>query len=534
MKKFFITAALAAATLFVTGTANSVEFDSRIWLDTNGEHSIDGTLDPERSFAPDADAVYIVDSKGRTYSCALDQLSPNALEYLTLAKSAYNDDPGVKDYFEWILDRARNPGARRVVNVDGIEYAFRWIPPGNATIPESVFDPNLPRSVAAAQLESTRPRGAQMRVNNGFWMLETEVTLEMFNQFVTETGYKPGGAETLSMPDPEDSGASSVKSSDPYAAYDAAQAGKTAPRDTKTAEFSARIGYAATPPQQRGLKRGDEYTWKNPGFPQTKKHPVTLVTRNDAMSFCSWLSSKMVATKKRVSLPTTAQWYLASQPESGSLDFRSIFQLWAFGSSETWERGNLPDANYPVICPAHAYLMDRIHFVYRDSFRFTVPVGSFKPNRNGLYDMVGNVGEITIDDPNVVESLGGSWFHLPGFNPICWISSGAFGWDSPIERAINDYHESRIAPIFSEPVPQDPYGDGYGGYGDSYGSGYGDSYGSSYGDLSTMGAGSLQGNLGAQLQGNPFRNTTKAQPFIHVTILDVEATCFTGFRVVVQ
>ena len=342
----------------------------------------------------------------------------------------------------------------------------------------------------------------------------------MFNQFVTETKYKPG---------PTADGRPAVlnlqprrESDSPYEEYDAAvekATAKPAPRQPESSEKSRMIGYSATPQKTAGLKRGDEYTWKNPGFTQTKKHPVTLVTAADATAFCLWLSKKLV---KPVKLPTTEQWYLAAQPELLSVAYSSLFELWSFGGSESWERGNLPDANYPVICPSHVYLMDSIHFVYRDSYRFTVPVGSFKPNRNGLFDMVGNVGEIVADDPNVVESLGGSWFHLPGFNPICWIPVSALGYES-IDRAIRDYQASRTAPAFTEPVAQDPYYDTYSSDPNSY-------------DSSLVGGSvSLQGGQnGGRLQGNPFAQDNKAKPFIHVDILDVDATCYTGFRVIIQ
>ena len=136
--------------------------------------------------------------------------------------------------------------------------------------------------------------------------------------------------------------------------------------------------------------------------------------------------------------------------------------------------------------------------------------------------LVGNVGEIVADDPNVVESLGGSWFHLPGFNPICWIPVSALGYES-IDRAIRDYQASRTEPAFTEPVAQDPYYDTYSSDPNSY-------------DSSLVGGSvSLQGGQnGGRLQGNPFAQDNKAKPFIHVDILDVDATCYTGFRVIIQ
>lgn len=509
------------ATIVSFATPNAKAYDPRIWVDATGEFSVVGAFDPERSFANGSDSVVIVDKRGRSYQCSVGNLSETDNQYLAIAKKVMAGDVAAEEELDWILDSAREQGVRRVIEIDGVEYAFRWVPPGKYSEPTDVLDPNLPRSVAANYSSAKAKKAAPKKfVKTGFWMLETEVTLEMFNQFVTETKYKPG---------PTADGRPAVlnlqprrESDSPYEEYDAAvekATAKPAPRQTESSEKSRMIGYSATPQKTAGLKRGDEFTWKNPGFTQTKKHPVTLVTAADATAFCMWLSKKLV---KPVKLPTTEQWYLAAQPELLSVAYSSLFELWSFGGSESWERGNLPDANYPVICPSHVYLMDRIHFVYRDSYRFTVPVGSFKPNRNGLFDMVGNVGEIVADDPNVVESLGGSWFHLPGFNPICWIPVSALGYES-IDRAIRDYQASRTEPAFTEPVAQDPYYDTYSSDPNSY-------------DSSLVGGSvSLQGGQnGGRLQGNPFAQDNKAKPFIHVDILDVDATCYTGFRVIIQ
>ena len=516
MNARFFTLALAA-TLCVASASNADAFDSRLWSDETGEFSVVGALDPERSFSDGFNSVVIVDRRGRAYRCAIDKLSETDREYVELARKAAGGDSALEEALDWSSDPARSAGVRRVVDIDGVEYAFRWIPPGKYSEPTDVFDPNLPRSVAANHAESKAKKAAPKKVvRNGFWMLETEVTLEMYNQFVTETKYKPGGVDRPAVMTLQPKG----DADSPYDDYDAANEkanAKPKPKPKDFKEKSRMIGYSGTPQKTAGLKRGDEYAWKNPGFPQTKKHPVTLVSEVDATAFCIWLANK---TGKGVKLPTTAPWYLAAQPERISVAYSSLFELWTFGGSESWERGNLPDANFPVICPTHVYLMDRINFVYRDSYRFTVPVGSFKPNVNGLYDMVGNVGEIVADDPNVVESLGGSWFHLPGFNPICWVPVSALGYD-PIDRAIRDYQSSRLAPTFADPVVQDPYDDMNGGY--------------MYDESFYGGSVDLQGGRGgARVQGNPFAQDNKAKPFVHVDLLDVDATCFTGFRVIIE
>ena len=51
------------------------------------------------------------------------------------------------------------------------------------------------------------------------------------------------------------------------------------------------------------LRDGD--SWRNPGFPQTDRHPVTCVSWDDAQAYVSWLSR---TTDMRYRLPTEAEW----------------------------------------------------------------------------------------------------------------------------------------------------------------------------------------------------------------------------------
>ena len=89
-------------------------------------------------------------------------------------------------------------------------------------------------------------------------------------------------------------------------------------------------------------------------FPQTDRHPVTLVTWEDAQAYLSWLSRR---TGSRYRLPTEAEWARA-----------------ALGS----QPGCYED---------------------RTGRRGTCPVGSYGSNPTGLSDMLGNVVEWTSDHP---------------------------------------------------------------------------------------------------------------------------------------
>lgn len=93
--------------------------------------------------------------------------------------------------------------------------------------------------------------------------------------------------------------------------------------------------------------------------------PVINVTWEEAKAYVDWLSRK---TGKAYRLPSEAEWEYAARAGSET--------AYSFGDSskQLCEYANGED----VRC---------------DGFKFTAPVGSFKPNAYGLFDMHGNVGE---------------------------------------------------------------------------------------------------------------------------------------------
>ena len=53
----------------------------------------------------------------------------------------------------------------------------------------------------------------------------------------------------------------------------------------------------------------EDYSWRDPNFPQTDRHPVTCVTLDDAQAYLSWLTSTSGVAYR---LPTQAEWLLAA------------------------------------------------------------------------------------------------------------------------------------------------------------------------------------------------------------------------------
>jgi formylglycine-generating enzyme required for sulfatase activity len=168
-----------------------------------------------------------------------------------------------------------------------------------------------------------------------------------------------------------------------------------------------------------------KYTWKTSGFAQTADHPVVNVSWNDAQAFCKWLSAKEGVTYR---LPTEAEWEYACRAGTTSLyhngdDPEGLVSV-----------GNVLDAS------AKAQLTEYPDLPYlsaNDGYAFTAPVGRFRANPWGLYDLHGNVFEWCQDwygsytsgdtaDPAGPDSgshrvgRGGSW------NDVAWYCRSAY------------------------------------------------------------------------------------------------------------
>jgi hypothetical protein len=123
-------------------------------------------------------------------------------------------------------------------------------------------------------------------------------------------------------------------------------------------------------------------SWREPGFAQDDAHPAICVSWVDANAYAQWLGTR---THARYRLPTHAEWVHATH--------------WNSGRVAACAQGHMAAA-----C--------------RDGFAYTAPVGKFKPNQLGIYDLVGNVSEWTLDcksgsrdDRNCQDRMfsGNSW-----------------------------------------------------------------------------------------------------------------------------
>jgi formylglycine-generating enzyme required for sulfatase activity len=125
-------------------------------------------------------------------------------------------------------------------------------------------------------------------------------------------------------------------------------------------------------------------TFQDPGFSQTNNSPAVCLNLGDAQAYASWLSKK---TGKRYRLPSEAEWEYAAR--AGSKTSR----YWGDGTDNQCTYANGADQSYHKKYPRDPGFNPSCD----DGYAFTSPVGSFKPNQFGLYDMLGDAWQFTQD-----------------------------------------------------------------------------------------------------------------------------------------
>jgi formylglycine-generating enzyme required for sulfatase activity len=115
------------------------------------------------------------------------------------------------------------------------------------------------------------------------------------------------------------------------------------------------------------------------------RRPVIHVNYDQAVGYAEWLSDK---TGKKYRLLSEAEWEYAARGGSDKAQF------WGSSPDRACQFANAYDvqgkARYDF---AKKHNMDWPNFSCDDGYPDTAPVGSFKPNAFGLYDMLGNVWE---------------------------------------------------------------------------------------------------------------------------------------------
>jgi len=168
------------------------------------------------------------------------------------------------------------------------------------------------------------------------------------------------------------------------------------------------------------------YGWDNPafsGYRQSDRDPVVCVNWNDAQAYISWLFQQ---TGKQYRLLTEAEWEYAARAGTTSA------YPWGSSSDAGCGDANGADQSAKRRYPGWPTLS------CDDGQVFTAAVGSYRANRFGLYDMIGNVWEWTEDcyqsysgAPSDGSAVGGSceWRVLRG---------GSWGSNQALRSAFRD------------------------------------------------------------------------------------------------
>jgi formylglycine-generating enzyme required for sulfatase activity len=132
--------------------------------------------------------------------------------------------------------------------------------------------------------------------------------------------------------------------------------------------------------------------WRDPGFDRTtNRDPVVCVSWNDAKAYIRWLTTK---TGKIYRLPTEAEWEYAARAGTKSARY------WGDDPNQACVHENVADrsTHEAGTAPKRTWSWPSGRRHECDDGRYlTAPVGSYRANGFGLYDMLGNVGEWTED-----------------------------------------------------------------------------------------------------------------------------------------
>jgi len=169
-------------------------------------------------------------------------------------------------------------------------------------------------------------------------------------------------------------------------------------------------------------------SWRNPGFKQEADHPVVNVTWREADAFCKWLTEKerkagLLKSGEIYRLPTDVEWSKAvglpaesgATPEERDMGVPDVYP-WGKQWPPPADAGNYAGEETQTEIPIPNY---------NDGYPNTSPVGKFRANEFGLYDMGGNVWQWVSDywnSENRAKTLrGGSWYN--GAIPLSLLSS---------------------------------------------------------------------------------------------------------------
>lgn len=145
---------------------------------------------------------------------------------------------------------------------------------------------------------------------------------------------------------------------------------------------------------------------------EESSHPVAYVSHDDAVAFCEWLTKKdrasgLIGPQDKYQLPTDMEWSYAvgigeketalfgtsASPKEKDEEEKRVKDTYPWGGSFTASAisGNYADTAAKAKFGSNWSTIPD----YTDGYATTAPVGSFKANSFGIYDLGGNLYEWT-------------------------------------------------------------------------------------------------------------------------------------------
>jgi eukaryotic-like serine/threonine-protein kinase len=201
--------------------------------------------------------------------------------------------------------------------------------------------------------------------------------------------------------------------------------------------------------------------YEPPDFQQTPADPVVKVNWFDANAFCNWLTEKehdenLLEDRQAYRLPTDREWSAAvglpheagATPEARD---GKIHNEYPWGKQWPPPRGTGDYADQSVKGRHIAVIKS-----YKDNFPQTAPVGSFKPNALGIYDLGGNVWEWCAESyKGSTSTTGRDWGVLRGGS---WATSNRLEMQSSYRNVV-DRNEHDVIYGFRCVLANPPAGD---------------------------------------------------------------------------
>nr|WP_321221559.1 formylglycine-generating enzyme family protein [uncultured Psychroserpens sp.] len=260
-----------------------------------------------------------------------------------------------------------------VINTNEDNYRVLKEQPSNISIPNGMVwvegKTFTQGAKAGDKFAMMREKPAHKVTVDGFFIDITEVTNKQFKAFVDATKYitlaeRPIDWEVMKLELPENTPKPHDSILQPGSLIFNKNVNAVVSMANYTQWWTWRIGA----------------NWKHPEGPNSsiegkEDYPVVHIALEDAQAYCKWANRR---------LPTEAEWESAAQGF-----YKDNIYSWGNNNDGLVKNANTWQGTFPVKNESI------------DGFKLIAPVKSYNPNSIGLYDMIGNVWELTSDLFNI-------------------------------------------------------------------------------------------------------------------------------------